>query len=169
NFSMRLTVRAITPPHQACRTVPRPSLRSCVSLAPPPPGPPPAGLPVRPGYFRPLAVAWEGINALKINFISGYNGNRRYKAFCAGAEPPTTVNRMPEGCREARQQEEERQRQQAERKEKEARAALEERQRQEAKPKGLEYARTSRTTWKITRKKSEAPDKVDVTVESVQK
>ena len=80
-----------------------------------------------------------------------------------------TVNRMPEGCREAKQQEEERQRQQAERKEKEARAALEERQRQEAKPKGLEYARTSGTTWKITRKKNEAPDKVDVTVESVQK
>jgi hypothetical protein len=76
---------------------------------------------------------------------------------------------MPEGCREAKQQEEERQRQQAERKEKEARAALEELQRQEAKPKGLEYARTSGTTWKITRKKNEAPDKVDVTVESVQK
>src|SRR5262249_22325523 len=69
------------------------------------------------------------------------------------AEPPTTVNRVPEGCREAKQQEEERQRQQAERKEKEAHAAVEERQRQEAKPKGLEYARASGTTWKITRKK----------------
>jgi hypothetical protein len=76
---------------------------------------------------------------------------------------------MPEGCLEAKQQEEERQRQQAERKEKEARAEVEERHRQEAKPKGLEYARTSGTTWKIKRKKSEAPDKVDVTVESVQK
>lgn len=94
---------------------------------------------------------------------------QRRRAAYRNAEPPTTVNRMPEGCREAKQQEEERQRQQAERKEKEARAALEERQRQEAKPKGLEYARTSGTTWKITRKKNEAPDKVDVTVESVQK
>src|SRR5262249_36119244 len=90
----------------------------------------------------------------------------RRRAAYRNAEPPTTVNRMPEGCREAK--EEERQRQQAERKEKEARAALEERQRQEAKPKGLEYARTSGTTWKITRKKNEAPDKVVATVESVQ-
>jgi len=94
---------------------------------------------------------------------------QRRRAAYRNAEPPTTVTRMPEGCLEAKQQEEERQRQQAERKEKEARAALEERQRQEAKPKGLEYARTSGTTWKITRKKNEAPDKVDVTVESVQK
>ena len=94
---------------------------------------------------------------------------QRRRAAYRNAEPPTTVNRMPEGCLEAKRQEEERQRQQAERKEKEARAALEERQRQEAKPKGLEYARTSGTTWKIRRKKSEASDKVDVTVESVQK
>src|SRR5215471_5764627 len=94
---------------------------------------------------------------------------QRRRAAYRNAEPPTTVNRMPEGCLEAKQQEEERQRQQAERKEKEARAALEERQRQEAKPKGLEYARTSGTTWKITHKKNEAPDKVVATVESVQK
>jgi len=94
---------------------------------------------------------------------------QRRRAAYRNAEPPTTVTRMPEGCLEAKQQEEERQRQQAERKEKEARAALEERQRQEAKPQGVEYARTSGTTWKITRKKNEAPDKVDVTVESVQK
>src|SRR5262249_23397632 len=79
---------------------------------------------------------------------------QRRRAAYRNAEPPTTVNRMPEGCLEAKQQEEERQRQQAERKEKEARAGLEERQRQEAKPKGLEYARTSGTTWKIRRKKS---------------
>jgi hypothetical protein len=76
---------------------------------------------------------------------------------------------MPEGCLEAKQQEQERQRQQAEREEKEARALLEERQRQEAKPKGLEYARTSGTTWKVTRKKNVTTEKVDVTVESVQK
>ena len=76
---------------------------------------------------------------------------------------------MPEGCREAKQQEQERQHQQAEREEKEARAVLEERQRQEAKPKGLDYARTSGTTWKVTRKKNVTTDKVDVTVESVQK
>jgi len=94
---------------------------------------------------------------------------QRRRAAYRNAEPPTTVTRMPEGCLEAKQQEEERQRQQAERKEKEARAALAERQRQEAKPQGVEYARTSGTTWKITRKKNEAPDKVDVTVESVQK
>src|SRR5215471_13889273 len=75
---------------------------------------------------------------------------QRRRAAYRNAEPPTTVNRMPEGCREAKQQEEER-------------------QRQEAEPKGLEYARTSGTTWKITRRKNEAPDKVDVTVESVQK
>src|SRR5262249_61910045 len=85
------------------------------------------------------------------------------------AARPTTVNRMAEGCLEATQQEEERQRQQAEREEKEARAVLEERQRQEAKPKGLEYARTLGTTWRVTRKKNQVPDKVDVTVESVQK
>ena len=94
---------------------------------------------------------------------------QRRRAAYRNAEPPTTVNRMPEGCLEAKQQEEERQRQQAERKEKEARAALEERQRQEAKPKGLEYARTSGTTWRIARKKNATTDKVDVTVESVQK
>jgi hypothetical protein len=76
---------------------------------------------------------------------------------------------MPEGCREAKQQEEERQRQQAERDEKEARAVLEERQRQEAKPKGTEYARKSGTTWRITRKKNQTTDEADVTVESVQK
>src|SRR5260370_41853420 len=76
---------------------------------------------------------------------------------------------MPEGCSEAKQQEEERQRQEAERKDKNAHAALEEHQRQETKPKGLEYARTSGTTWRIMRKKNPTTDKVDVTVESVQK
>jgi hypothetical protein len=94
---------------------------------------------------------------------------QRRRAAYRNAEPPNAVTRMPEGCLEAKQQEEERQRQEAERKEKEARAALEERQRREAKPKGLEYARTSRTTWRITRKKNETTGKVDVTVESVQK
>jgi TonB family protein len=94
---------------------------------------------------------------------------QRRRAAYRNAEPPITVNRMPEGCLEAKQQEEERQRQEAERKEKEARAALEERQRQDARPKGLEYARTSGTTWRITRKKNATTDKVDVTVESVQK
>ena len=92
---------------------------------------------------------------------------QRRRAAYRHAEPPTTVSRMPEGCLEAKQQEQERQRQQAE--EKEARAVLEERQRQEAKPKGLEYARTSGTTWRITRKKNATADQVDVTVESVQK
>src|SRR5262245_41505926 len=53
---------------------------------------------------------------------------QRRRAAHRNAEPPTTVNRVPEGCREAKQQEEERQRQQAERKEKEAHAAVEERQ-----------------------------------------
>ena len=94
---------------------------------------------------------------------------QRRRAAYRHAEPPTTVNRMPEGCREAKQQEQERQHQQAEREEKEARAVLEERQRQEAKPKGLDYARTSGTSWKVTRKKNVTTDKVDVTVESVQK
>ena len=94
---------------------------------------------------------------------------QRRRAAYRHAEPPTTVNRMPEGCLEAKRQEEERQRQQAEREEKEARAVLEERQRQEAKPKGLDYARTSGTSWKVTRKKNVTTDKVDVTVESVQK
>jgi len=94
---------------------------------------------------------------------------QRRRAAYRNAEPPTTVNRMLEGCREAKQQEEERQRREAERKEKDAHAALEEHQRQEAKPKGLEYARTSRTTWRVTRKKNTTTDKVDVTVESVQK
>jgi len=94
---------------------------------------------------------------------------QRRRAAYRHAEPPTTVNRMPEGCLEAKRQEEERQRQQAEREEKAARAVLEERQRQEAKPKGLDYARTSGTSWKVTRKKNVTTDKVDVTVESVQK
>jgi hypothetical protein len=94
---------------------------------------------------------------------------QRRRAAYRHAEPPTTVNRMPEGCLEAKQQEQERQRQEADRKEKEARAILEERQRQEAQPKGLEYARTSGTTWRITRKKNATPDEVGVTVESVQK
>ena len=94
---------------------------------------------------------------------------QRRRAAYRHAEPPTTVNRMPEGCLEAKQQEEERQRQDAERKEKDARAALEEHQRQEAKPKGLEYARTSGTTWRITRKNDATTDDVDATVESVQK
>jgi hypothetical protein len=94
---------------------------------------------------------------------------QRRRAAYRHAEPPTTVNRMPEGCLEAKRQEEERQHQQAEREEKEARTVLEERQRQEAKPKGLEYARTSGTIWKVTRKKNVTTDKVDVTVESVQK
>src|SRR5215831_18883874 len=75
---------------------------------------------------------------------------QRRRAAYRNAEPPTTVNRMPEGCLEAKQQEEERQRQQAEREEKEARAVLKERQHQEARPKGLEYARTSGTTWRVT-------------------
>src|SRR5262249_8764395 len=75
----------------------------------------------------------------------------------------------PGGCREAKQEEEERKRQEAERKEREERAAVEERQRQDARPKGLEYARTSGTTWRITRKTNEMTDRVDVTVESVQK
>ncbi len=74
---------------------------------------------------------------------------QRRRAAYRNAEPPNAVNRMPEGCLEAKRQEEQRQRQEAERKEKEVRAALEERQRQEAKPKGLEYARTSGTIWKI--------------------
>ena len=94
---------------------------------------------------------------------------QRRRAAYRHAEPPTTVNRTPEGCLEAKRQEKERQRQQAEREEKEARAVLEERQRQEAKPKGLDYARTSGTSWKVTRKKNVTTDKVDVTVESVQK
>ena len=94
---------------------------------------------------------------------------QRRRAAYRHAEPPTTVSRMPEGCLEAKQQEEERQRQEAERKEKDAHAALEEHRRQEAKPKGLEYARTSGTTWRITRKKNATADQVDVTVESVQK
>jgi len=94
---------------------------------------------------------------------------QRRKAAYRNAEPPTKVNRMPEGCSEAKQQEEERQRQEAERKDKDAHAALEEHQRQETKPKGLEYARTSGTTWRIMRKKNATTDKVDVTVESVQK
>ena len=94
---------------------------------------------------------------------------QRRRAAYRHAEPPTTVNRTPEGCLEAKRQEEERQRQQAEREEKAARAVLEERQRQEAKPKGLDYARTSGTSWKVTRKKNVTTDKVDVTVESVQK
>ena len=94
---------------------------------------------------------------------------QRRRAAYRHAEPPTTVSRMPEGCLEAKQQEEERQRQEAERKEKDAHAALEEHRRQEAKPKGLEYARTSGTTWRITRKKNATTDEVDVTVESVLK
>src|SRR5258707_3372477 len=79
------------------------------------------------------------------------------------ALPPTRVNRMPEGCLEAKQQEEERQRQEAERKDKDAHAALEENQRQETKPKGLKYARTSGTTWRIIRKKNATTDKVEGT------
>src|SRR5262249_10359399 len=94
---------------------------------------------------------------------------QRRRAAYRNAEPPTTVNRMPDGCLEANQQEEERQREEAERKEREERAAVEERQRQDARPKGLEYARTSGTTWRITRKTNEMTDRVDVTVESVQK
>ena len=94
---------------------------------------------------------------------------QRRRAAYRHAEPPSTVNRTPEGCLVAKRQEEERQRQQAGREEKEARAVLEERQRQEAKPKGLDYARTSGTSWKVTRKKNVTTDKVDVTVESVQK
>jgi hypothetical protein len=94
---------------------------------------------------------------------------QRRRAAYRNAEPPNAVNRMPEGCLEAKHQEEERQRQEAERKEKEVRAALEERRRQEAKPKGLEYARTSGTIWKIARKTNEPTDRVDVRVESVQK
>jgi len=94
---------------------------------------------------------------------------QRRRAAYRNAEPPNAVNRMPEGCLEAKRQEEQRQRQEAERKEKEVRAALEERQRQEAKPKGLEYARTSGTIWKIARKTNEPTDRVDVRVESVQK
>src|SRR5262245_42035764 len=94
---------------------------------------------------------------------------QRRRAAYRNAEPPTAVNRMPEGCLEAKQQEEERQRQEAERKQREERAAVEERQRQEARPKGLEYARTSGATWRITRKTNEMTDRVDVTVESVQK
>jgi hypothetical protein len=94
---------------------------------------------------------------------------QRRRAAYRNAEPPTTVNRMPEGCLEAKQQEEERQRQEVERKEKDAHVALEEHQRREAKPKGLEYARMSGTTWRITRKKNATTDEVEVTVESVQK
>ena len=94
---------------------------------------------------------------------------QRRRAAYRNAEPPNAVNRMPEGCLEAKRQEEQRQRQEAERKEKEVRAALEERRRQEAKPKGLEYARTSGTIWKIARKTNEPTDRVDVRVESVQK
>jgi hypothetical protein len=94
---------------------------------------------------------------------------QRRRAAYRHVEPPTTVNRMPEGCLEAKQQEQERQRQEADRKEKEARAIREERQRQEATPKGLEYARTSGTTWGITRKKNATTGEADVTVESVQK
>jgi hypothetical protein len=94
---------------------------------------------------------------------------QRRRAAYRNAEAPNAVNRMPEGCLEAKRQEDQRQRQEAERKEKEVRAALEERQRQEAKPKGLEYARTSGTIWKIARKTNEPTDRVDVRVESVQK
>jgi hypothetical protein len=94
---------------------------------------------------------------------------QRRRAAYRNAEPPNAVNRMPEGCLEAKRQEEQRQRQEAKRKEKEVRAALEERRRQEAKPKGLEYARTSGTIWKIARKTNEPTDRVDVRVESVQK
>jgi len=116
-----------------------------------------------------------GQDAERRKLVECYEADRqeleyqRRRAAYRHAEPPTTVNRMPEGCREAKQQEQERQRQQAEREEKEARAVLEERQRQEAKPKGLEYAGTSGTTWKVTRKKNVTTEKVDVTVESVQK
>jgi hypothetical protein len=130
---------------------------------------------VVPVRFESTPARDAGLQDAERKLLECYEADRqeleyqRRRAAYRNAEPPTTVNRMPEGCREAKQQEEERQRQQAERKEKEARAALEERQRQEAKPKGLEYARTSGTTWKVTRKKNEAPDKVDVTVESVQK
>ena len=116
-----------------------------------------------------------GQDAERRKLVECYEADRqeleyqRRRAAYRHAQPPTTVNRMPEGCREAKQQEEERQRQQAEREEKEARAVLEERQRQEAKPKGQEYAGTSGTTWKVTRKKNVTTEKVDVTVESVQK
>ena len=75
---------------------------------------------------------------------------QRRRAAYRNAEPPNAVNRMPEGCLEAKRQEEQR-------------------QRQEAKPKGLEYARTSGTIWKIARKTNEPTDRVDVRVESVQK
>jgi hypothetical protein len=110
-----------------------------------------------------------GQDAERRKLVECYEADRqeleyqRRRAAYRHAEPPTTVNRMPEGCREAKQQEQERQHQQAEREEKEARAVLEERQRQEAKPKGLEYARKSGTTWRITRKKNQTTDGADVT------
>jgi len=130
---------------------------------------------VVPIRFENIPPREAGPDAERRKLLECYEADRqeleyqRRRAAYRNAEPPTTVNRMPEGCLEAKQQEEERQRQQAEREEKEARAALEERQRQEAKPKGLEYARKSGTTWRVTRKKNQASDKVDVTVESVQK
>src|SRR5215813_9065971 len=130
---------------------------------------------VVPIRFENIPLREAGPDAERRKLLECYEADRqeleyqRRRAAYRHAEPPTTVNRMPEGCPEAKQQEQDRQPQQAEREEKETRAALEERQRQEAKPKGLEYARTSRTTWRVTRKKNVTSDKVDVTVESVQK
>jgi hypothetical protein len=130
-------------------------------------------VPIRFESIPPREAGFEDAGRRKL--LECYEADRqeleyqRRRAAYRHAEPPTTVNRMPEGCLEAKQQEQERQRQEADRKEKEARAILEERQRQEAQPKGLEYARTSGTSWRVTRKKNATTAEIDVTVESVQK
>src|SRR5262249_37169724 len=74
---------------------------------------------VVPVRFESAPPRDAGLQDAERKLLECYEADRQELEYRRRRAAYRTVNRMPEGCREAKQQEEERQRQQAERKEKE--------------------------------------------------